>query len=67
MVHVQKKKSFTHPHVVPNLYEFLSSSEHKRRYFYEVDGYRKLVTNILQNIFLIQQKKDTHTGLEQSE
>jgi len=26
---------FTHPQVVPNLYEFLSSVEHKRRYFRE--------------------------------
>jgi len=26
---------FTHPQVVPNLYEFLSSAEHKRRYFEE--------------------------------
>jgi len=25
--------SFTHPQVVPNLCEFLSSAEHKRRYF----------------------------------
>jgi len=25
--------SFTHPEVVPNLYEFISSAEHKRRYF----------------------------------
>ncbi len=24
--------SFTHPHVVPNLYEFLSYAEHKRWY-----------------------------------
>ncbi len=27
--------SFTHPHVVSNLYEFLSYVEHKRRYFEE--------------------------------
>jgi len=27
--------SFTHPQVVSNLYEFLSSVEHKRRYFEE--------------------------------
>jgi len=27
--------SFIHPQVVPNLYEFLSSAEHKRRYFEE--------------------------------
>jgi len=26
---------FTHPQVVSNLYEFLSSREHKRRYFEE--------------------------------
>jgi len=35
--------SFTHPYVVPNLYEFLSMVEHKWRYFKEclfqkVDG-----------------------------
>jgi len=30
-----KMKSFTHPKVVPNLNEFLSSVEHKRRYFEE--------------------------------
>jgi len=28
--------SFTHPYVVPNLYEFLSLAEHKRRYFEEI-------------------------------
>ncbi len=27
---------FTHPQVVPNLYEFLSHAEHKRRYFDEL-------------------------------
>jgi len=27
--------SFTHLRVVPNLYEFLTSAEHKRRYFEE--------------------------------
>ncbi len=27
--------SFTHPQVVPNLYEFLCSAEHKGRYFEE--------------------------------
>jgi len=27
--------SFTHSQVVPNLYEFLCSAEHKRRYFEE--------------------------------
>jgi len=34
--------SFTHPHVVPTLYEFLSSAEHKRRYF-EDYGYNQTV------------------------
>jgi len=42
--------SFTHPHVVPNLYEFLSSV-------------KCLITNILQNIFFsVQQRKETQTG-----
>ncbi len=36
-IHPKMKKlsSFTHPHVLPNLYEFLSYVEHKRRYFEE--------------------------------
>jgi len=36
-VHPKMKivSSFTHHHVVPNLYEFLSSVEHKSRYFEE--------------------------------
>jgi len=29
------KQKFAHPHVVPNLYEFLSSVEHKILYFEE--------------------------------
>jgi len=33
IVHPKKLSSFTHPQVVPNLYEILSSVEHKRRYF----------------------------------
>jgi len=37
--------SFTHPQVVPNLNEFLSSAEHKGIYFEEC-------SNILQNVFL---------------
>jgi len=27
--------SFAHPQVVPNLYEFILSAEHKRKYFEE--------------------------------
>jgi len=39
LVHPKMKipSSFTHPQVVPNLYEFLSSAEHKRSTF-EEDG-----------------------------
>jgi len=35
MVHPKKKMLtlLTHPHVVPNLYRFISSVEHKRRYY----------------------------------
>jgi len=29
------RSSFTHPQVVSNLYTFLSSADHKRRYFKE--------------------------------
>jgi len=79
---------FTHPQVVANLYEFLSSAEHKGRYFeerlepnsclapltsiveknntMEVNGAK--VPMVLQNIFhCVQQKKETHTGLQQLE
>ncbi len=36
MVHPQKTlSSFTHAHVVPNMYEFVSNVEHKGRYFEE--------------------------------
>jgi len=37
IVHPKMKilSSFTHPQVVQNLYEFLYSAEHKRRYFEE--------------------------------
>ncbi len=30
---VYKRNSFNHPHVVPNLYDFLASVKHKRGYF----------------------------------
>ncbi len=33
-----KIKSFTHPHVVPNLYDFLTSVEHKNIYIFLVVG-----------------------------
>ncbi len=61
--------------VIPNLYFFLSAVEHKR--YFEKCLQQKiqwksmatvncLVTDILQNIFFcVQQKKETHTGLEQ--
>jgi len=72
--------SFAHPQVVANLYEFLSSDEHKGRYFDErlepksclapltsiVE--KKKYYQVLQNISLcVQQKKETHTGLKQLE
>jgi len=64
--------TFTHPQVVANLYEFLSSAEHKGRYTVctkEVNGAKQLlVPNFSQNISLcVQQKKETHTGLQQLE
>jgi len=63
--------SLTYTRVVPNLYEFLSSIEHKRRFFKEcwlhsifilqwisLATFNCLITNILQNIlFLVQRKK----------
>ncbi len=83
--------SFTHPQVVPSLYEFLSSVKHKIRYFkktvnnqtvagshWRLDYGKKihwksmatsncLVINNIQNLFCVQQKRETHTGLEQLE
>ncbi len=38
--------SFTHPHVVPNLYEFLFYVEHKRRYFEEFWRTKQLLVPI---------------------
>jgi len=32
---MENQSSFTHPHVVPILFEFLSSADHKIRYFEE--------------------------------
>jgi len=56
----------THPQVVANLYDFLSS------FFFLL--WKLMVPNnclvpiVLQNIFLcVQQKKETHTGLQQLE
>jgi len=36
LVHLKMKilSVFTHPHVVPNLYVFICSAEHKGRYLY---------------------------------
>ncbi len=58
--------SFTHPYVVLNLHDFLSSLEHKP--VQTVDVQNGLVTNVIQNIiFYVSHKKDNHTGLEQHE
>ncbi len=38
--------SFTHPHVVPNLNEFISAVEHKIRYFEECLGYKQLAIDL---------------------
>ncbi len=53
---------FTLPHVVPNMYEFLSSAEHKRRYFEEY-GYNQTVdgSHWLSYIFLPIQWKSIAT------
>ncbi len=63
--------SFTYPHVVPNLYKFLSYVEHKRKYFEEfwilwksMGTINFSITDIPQNIFCVQHKKETHAGLE---
>jgi len=70
---------------VANLYEFISSAEHKGRYFEErlepnscfaplTSIVNTMVVNdakvpiVLQNIFLcVQQKKESHTGLQKLE
>jgi len=75
--------SFTHPHVFANMYEFLSSAEHKVRYFEKqlfgtIDLHSRKkntlevngakVPIVHQNIFLcVQQKKETQTGWQQLE
>jgi len=67
----------TRPQVVANLYEFLSSAEHKGRYFeggFAPVVWKSMVPNnclvpiVLQNIFTcVQQMKETRTGLQQLE
>ncbi len=49
--------SFTHPQVVPNLYEFLCSAKYKGRCVEESSFFRI-------SSFVVQQNKDIHTGLD---
>jgi len=37
---------FTHPHVVPNLYEFICSAEHKGRYLEECFNQTDLIPHM---------------------
>ncbi len=59
--------SFIHPQVVPNLFEFLSTAEHKRRDFEECLFLltSKNTMNYQHSSKYLQQKKETHAGLEQ--
>jgi len=74
--------SFTHPQVFANLYEFLSSAEHKGRYFKErLEPLTSIVEKKIQccptnvwfqlffkiSFFCVQYKKEFHTGLQQFE
>jgi len=45
--------SFIHPQVVPNLYEFLSSAEHKRRYFEECQYNQQLWASLTSIVFFL--------------
>jgi len=70
IVHPKMKmfSSFTYPKVVPNLYEFISAVKQVFFLLWKSMAYINcLVTNILQNILCVQQKKETHTGLEKLE
>ncbi len=44
--------SFTHPQVVPNLYECLSSAEHKVRYFEECGKLSSSVVTLTSIVFV---------------
>jgi len=44
---------FTHPHVVPNLYVFICSAEHKRRYLEECFNQTDLIPHWGNEICLI--------------
>uniref|UniRef100_A0A8C1ZBB6 Src-like-adaptor 2 n=1 Tax=Cyprinus carpio TaxID=7962 RepID=A0A8C1ZBB6_CYPCA len=75
------RSSFTHPQVVPNLYEFFPHLFNAKyilknvaidfRYILfhtvEVIGYHQMFSYILRNISCVQQNKEMHTGLEQLE
>ncbi len=52
--------SFTHPHVIPNLYEFLSYAEHKIRYSFVSEVFSPLV---MLNIMLKNTGNQTVDGL----
>ncbi len=50
---MQILSSFTHPQVVPNLYECLSSAEHKVRYFEECGKLSSSVVTLTSIVFLV--------------
>ncbi len=57
------KRLFSHPHVVPNLYDLSSSAKHKYRYSERLFCWLTKKTDISQNIlFYVAQKKVSHTG-----
>ncbi len=63
---------FTHPHVVPNLYKFLSYVEHK--IYFEPNSStltsivgKEILWNTMEEIFYVQHKRENHTSLEQHE
>ncbi len=52
--------SITHPHVIPNLYKFISYVEHKRRYFEEPNCCLSQLTSIVEKEILCQWGPSSH-------
>ncbi len=55
--------TFTHPHVVSNLYDFLSPVEHKRRHLNNTIDFNCMAGGGGTEFF--SKKKESHAGFEQ--
>ncbi len=69
IVTIYTKSQFTHPQVVPNLYDFLFSVEHNRIYFnvYVLFVYTIKVNGVQYLLLCSTEKKKKKTRLEQYE